>query len=338
MAISYGSVYKLSGNRRKPFIARITIGWEDGKQIFQTVGYFKSRKEATIALAEYNKNPYDINIKKLSFSDVYEKWSSRKFPDLSKNRVEQYKSIYQSLSEFHSLTFSDLRTINIQDYFDKRTDISSASLIHYKALFNQMYKYAIKHEIVDKNYAEHVEIKKTEKAAPHKIFTEEEIWTLWDNHEDKDVQLVLILIYTGMRIMELLTIKQKNVFIEERYMIGGMKTEAGKDRIIPISKKILPFIESWLDGSEFLIRKQNKGKSAAYTYHGFRHAIWKPVLKRFNLEHSIHDTRHTAISLMDAAGVNKTAIKRIVGHKNEDVTESYTHKNVADLVQEIDKI
>ena len=236
------------------------------------------------------------------------------------------------------MTFSDLRTINIQDYFDKRTDISSASLIHYKALFNQMYKYAIKHEIVDKNYAEHVEIKKTEKATPHKIFTEEEIWTLWDNHEDKDVQLVLILIYTGMRIMELLTIKQENVFIEERYMIGGMKTEAGKDRIIPISKKILPFIESWLDGSEFLIRKQNKGKSAAYTYHGFRHSIWKPVLKRFNLEHSIHDTRHTAISLMDAAGVNKTAIKRIVGHKNEDVTESYTHKNVSDLVQEIDKI
>ena len=277
-------------------------------------------------------------MKKLTFSDVYEKWSERKYPELSKNRVEQYKSIYQMLEQFHSVPFSDLRTLHIQDYFDKRTDISSASLIHYKALFNQMYKYAVKHEIVSKNYAEHVEIKRTEKTAPHSIFTEEEIWTLWDNHEDKDVQLVLILIYTGMRIMELLTIKQENVFIEERYMIGGMKTEAGKDRIIPISKKVLPFIESWLDGSEYLIRKQNKGKSSAYTYHGFRHSIWKPVLKRFNFEHSIHDTRHTAISLMDAAGLNKTAIKRIVGHKNEDVTDGYTHKSASDLVQEIDKI
>lgn len=109
----FGTVYKLSGTRRKPFIARVTTGWVDGRQIFETIGYFKSRKEANIALAEYNKNPYDISIKKLTFSDVYEKWSDRKFPDLSKNRVEQYKSIYQSLSEFHGLTFSDLRTINI---------------------------------------------------------------------------------------------------------------------------------------------------------------------------------------------------------------------------------
>lgn len=278
-------------------------------------------------------------MKKLTFSDVYEKWSERKYPELSKNRVEQYKSIYQMLEQFHSVPFSDLRTLHIQDYFDKRTDISSASLIHYKALFNQMYKYAVKHEIVSKNYAEHVEIKRTEKTAPHSIFTEEEIWTLWDNHEDKDVQVILALIYSGMRITELLTMKQENVFLEERYMIGGIKTEAGKDRIIPINHKIFPFIKEWYDGtSEYLVRKQNSGKSEAYSYHGFRYAIWKPVMDRFKMKHSIHDTRHTTISLMDAAGVNKTAIKRIVGHKNADVTESYTHKNLSDLIQEIDKI
>lgn len=278
-------------------------------------------------------------MKKLTFSDVYEKWSERKYPELSKNRVEQYKSIYQMLEQFHSVPFSDLRTLHIQDYFDKRTDISSASLIHYKALFNQMYKYAVKHEIVSKNYAEHVEIKRTEKTAPHSIFTEEEIWTLWDNSEDKDVQLILILIYSGMRITELLQMYRENVFLDDRYMIGGIKTEAGKDRIIPISKKILPFIEDLYDkDAEFLVQKKNKGKSAAYTYHGFRHSIWKPVMGRFKMKHSIHDTRHTTISLMDAAGVNKTAIKRIVGHKNADVTESYTHKSIADLIQEIDKI
>lgn len=269
---------------------------------------------------------------------MYDKWSERKFEGLSENRIAQYQSIYRSVSEFHSMAFADIRLIQLQSFFDSRTDISSASLIHYKALFNQLYKYAMKHEIVDKNYAEFIEIRKTEKAAPHKVFTDEEIWRLWDNHEDKDVQLVLILIYTGLRIKELLTIKQENVFISERYMIGGMKTDAGKNRIIPLNKKILPFIESMIDGSEYLVRKQNKGKSEAYSYHGFRYAVWKPILERFGFDHSIHDTRHTAISLMDAAGVNKTALKRIVGHKNSDVTEGYTHKTIESLVSEIDKI
>ena len=142
-----------------------------------------------------------------------------------------------------------------------------------------------------------------------------------------------------MRITELLTMEQRNVVIQDRYMIGGIKTEAGKNRIIPINKKILPFIESRYNiDTDFLIRKQNKGKSEAYSYHGFRYAVWKPVMDRLGMSHSIHDTRHTTISLMDAAGVNKTAIKRIVGHKNQDVTDHYTHKSVEELIQEMDKI
>jgi integrase len=153
------------------------------------------------------------------------------------------------------------------------------------------------------------------------------------------VQAILILIYTGLRITELLTMERQNVNINERYMIGGIKTEAGKDRVIPISKKILPFVISFYEeNGKYLINKQNKGKSSAYSYHGFRYSIWKPVLKEFNFTHSIHDTRHTAISLMDAAGVNSTALKRIVGHKDADVTGLYTHKTIQELVNEIDKI
>lgn len=336
----YGTVYKLSGNRRKPYIARVTAGWtEDNKQIYKTLGYFKSRKEANIALAEYNQNPYDIDFRKMTFADVYDKWSERKYPDLSKNRVEQYKSIFNMLSDFHELPFSEIRTLTIQDFFDSRTDISSASLTHYKGLFNQLYKYAIKHEIVSKNYAELVEIRKTEKKLPREVFSVEEIWELWANHEDKDVQLILILIYSGMRITELLTIETKNVYLKDRYMIGGIKSEAGKNRVIPISKKILPFIENLYDeNTEYLVRKQNKGKSEAYSYHGFRYAVWKPVMGRLGMNHRIHDTRHTTVSLMDAAGVNRTAVKRIVGHKDADVTDTYTHKTITELIHEIDKI
>lgn len=335
----YGTVYKLSGNRRKPFIARVTAGWtDDGRQIFQTVGYFKSRKEANMALAAYNSDPYDITSRKLTFADIYERWSERKFEELSSHRVRQYKSIYSQVEEFHDKTFADLRLVHIQKFFDERKDVSSDTLVHYKALFNQLYKFAMKHEVVSKNHAQFVEIKKTEKPKPHKIFTVDELWTLWDNHEDEDVQLILVLIYTGLRITELLTMEQENIFLEERYMIGGIKTQSGKERIIPISKKILPFIEKLMDGSQYLVRKRDRDVNSPYGYDGFRNAVWRPTMKRFGFQHSIHDTRHTAISLMDAAGVNRLALKRIVGHKTSDVTDGYTHKNIEELVAEIDKL
>ena len=62
----YGSVTKLSGNRRKPYLARVTLGWITDEQTGKTVqnrvplGTFKTKKEALQALAEYGANPYDI--------------------------------------------------------------------------------------------------------------------------------------------------------------------------------------------------------------------------------------------------------------------------------------
>lgn len=58
----YGSVVKLSGNRRKPFVVRKTVGWNDkGYPVYQTIGYYPTREAGMIALAEYNKAPWDID-------------------------------------------------------------------------------------------------------------------------------------------------------------------------------------------------------------------------------------------------------------------------------------
>lgn len=339
----YGTVYKLSGTRRRPFIARVTAGFtEDGKQLFHTIGYFKTRKEANIALAEYNNNPYDVASRKMTFAEVYEQWSTRRFPDLSSHRVEQYKSVYRSMKEFHNLKFSNLRLNNLQAYFDRRqNEVSSGTLEHHKVLLNQLYKYALKHEIADKNYAQLVEFKKSGPVAPHSPLTQDEIDILWAHCDERDVQIILILIYTGMRVMELLTLKRENVFLSERFLIGGFKSESGTDRTIPISKKILPFIERFYAlESEVLIPKLRKdlGGKDAYSYSGFRRRVWKQVCTRFGFDHSLHDTRHTTASLLNEAGVNKIVIKRILGHRDEDVTEGYVHVSLPFMLEAIDKI
>jgi len=52
----YGSISKLSGKRRKPWMVRVTVGFDEktGKQIQKTVGTFKERKEALECLNLYN--------------------------------------------------------------------------------------------------------------------------------------------------------------------------------------------------------------------------------------------------------------------------------------------
>src|SRR5690554_2960930 len=92
----YGSVYKLSGNRRKPWIARKTIGWDDdGKQLYQIIGYYEKRQDALTALAEFNQNPYSIEASTVTFAEVFEKWSKEKFNKISQSNINGYNASYK---------------------------------------------------------------------------------------------------------------------------------------------------------------------------------------------------------------------------------------------------
>ena len=80
----YGSIYKLSGNRRKPWCVRKTTGWQDnGQPIYTFIGYYPTRQEALTALADYNKDPYDLQLSSVTFADLYERWSEEHFQKIS---------------------------------------------------------------------------------------------------------------------------------------------------------------------------------------------------------------------------------------------------------------
>lgn len=210
-----------------------------------------------------------------------------------------------------------------------------------KTLFNVLFEFAMKNDIVDKNYAQYVDIGQREGKIKRKIFSQEEIDKLFKYSNSFDyVDTVLIMIYTGLRVGELLDIKIENVHIEDRYMVGGKKTKAGKDRIIPISRKIEPFIKKYYE--------QNKDKTYLITnafgrqmqYSNYRREKWDNIIEKMKFEkHLPHDARHTFASLMDSAGANKLCIKRIIGHASQDITEDiYTHKTLEELIEAIDLI
>lgn len=336
----YGSVFRLSGKRRKPYGVRKTAGWDNnGKQLYRNIGYYRTRAEAMQALAEFNANPYDIEVSTITFAEVYEKWSAEKFDKISHSNVNGYIASYKIAESLHNMKFVDIRTAHLQSIIDN-CDKGYGSLRKIKVLFNQLYKYAMANDIVNKDYSKYVELGKNNSESTKKPFTDEEIKLLWDNVDRLDyIDTILIMIYSGLRPSELIKIKTKNVDIENTIMRGGIKTSAGKNRIIPINHKILPFVKNRLKlakESEYLI-PNNDGKQMSYfTYYDCK---FKPIMEQLQLNHKPHECRHTFATLMDNAGANKVCIQRIMGHASKDVTDKvYTHKDVNELKKAIELI
>jgi integrase len=151
------------------------------------------------------------------------------------------------------------------------------------------------------------------------------------------VDTVLIMIYSGFRIGELILIKSADVNLEERYIKGGIKTAAGKNRIVPINKKILPFIKKRIEcGNEYLIVNF---KNEQMKYDNYYKEKWMNIMDKLEMDHKPHDCRHTCATLLDNAGANKLSIKRILGHASPDITDKiYTHKDIDELKKAIDLI
>ena len=330
----YGSVFKLSGNRRRPWCARITAGWTDeGKQQYKILGYYEERSEAMIALAQYNNDPYDLDNNKITFAEIYEKWSSEKFPKISESNVRGYKTSYNKCIKLHDMKFKQLRKMHMQRIIDENGHLSYQTRLKVKTLFTQLYRFAIENDIVEKDYSKFVDTGEETTKLERIPFSDAEIEKLWANIDKPYIDSVLIMIYSGMRVGELLTIETKNIDLENRIMIGGIKTKAGIDRAIPIHKRLIGLIDM---SKEYLVTSPTGKK---FSYNNYIQRYFTPLMQELGMSHLPHDCRHTAATKLDNANVNRTIIKRILGHASTDITEKvYTHKSHAQLIEAIDAI
>jgi len=332
----YGSVIKLGGKRRKPYAARITTSWsEDGKQEKKYLGYFKTRQEAMKALADYNENPFDLASREITFADLYERWCKVKYKDKPVLRI--YTAAYKKFEPLHNMKFSEIRKRHIQGVIDNcKTGWQTKS--HMKSLCAQMFKFAIDQEIVATNYASLVELPKAKQSEIHKPFTKEELKILWNNADDFGVRIALILCYSGLRPSELLKMKTADVNLQEKFMRGGIKTAASKNRLIPIADKIFPFIsEMYNPENEYLLMINGK----PLYYEKFKYIFWKhnAVLNSLPTKHLPHDGRHTCATVMDDAEVPLKIRQLILGHTSKDITNRvYTHKTLQQLIDAINQI
>ena len=366
----FGSITEIKGkNLRNPFWVRVCVGkTEFNRPILKPLkpqAYFLTYNEAYQALVDYNRNPYDLE-NDLLVEQLYKKWSDSYLNKCDESYVRTVTSAWAYCSSIYQMRAKDVRARHIKGVMDEGYRIetrgkkkgekvfpSASTKARIKSLFNLMFDYALEYEIVTMNYARTFDVsddiikEKEESNKNHIPFSEDELETLWDNvGKVKYVDWILIQCYMGWRPQELATLQLSEVNLTDWYMQAGMKTESGKQRIVPIHTQIRDLVKQNYDiavslGSPYLFNDKGQlNGSYKLTYDKYAHRF-KKAIEQLNLnpEHRPHDPRNTFITRAKKAGVDEYALKEMAGHKILDITESvYTLRDLEWLRSDIEKI
>lgn len=367
----FGSITEIKDKSlRNRFRVRVCVGkTPEGKPILKPLkpnAYFSTYNTAYEALVEYNRNPYDLD-SDITVKELYDKWSDEYFAKISPSAVRTIHAAWSYCSSVYNMRAKDLRARHIKGCMDegyrigtvgkekgKKIYPSSGIKARIKSMFNLMLDYGEEYEIVDKNYARTFDISSDivddieNSKKKHIVFTDEEIGRLWDNvYKIQFADWVLIQMYMGWRPQELATLKLDEVNLDDWYMKAGMKTDAGKQRIVPIHEKIKGLVKRNYDiavdlGSPYLFNDKGQTHSGSYriTYDKYKNRFDKVIAAlKLNPDHRPHDPRKTFVTKCKKTGVDEYALKSMVGHTIQDITESvYTERDIEWLRRDLEKM
>lgn len=359
-----GCVTKLSGNRRKPWYAKVSDGYnEKGYSITKILSddkgekYFEDRTIPDLLLATWNKEKGNIDIDKTdyTFSQVYEEYKKKYFPTkeevefekrhhqkakgkLGRSTSNNLQAAYNKCTALHNKLYKSLRK---DDYMDIILNtVGCGTVIHSLSnLFKKLDNYALEQDIILKGYAslivitEDLYLPTQNEGVPYSY---QEIDTLWNYTGNIIIDITLTTIYEGTRIEEILFTKTKDVHLDEGYFVAGLKTSSGKRRIIPIHHEILPIFKHYYNSNnEFLFTINNDkvdyDKQFLYPYN--------ELMKKLGMKHKSHDGRRTLISELDRLKANKVCRNKILGHKSGDIEDDvYSKKGIEELKNTIELI
>lgn len=281
-------------------------------------------------LSKFNQTKREESDSK-TFTDIFKEYYLDKFKaeygHKGKKTSMEYsmRSAYKNSSALHESVFRNLTANDLQGIIDSCT-LKHASLELIVTLFHQMYAYAGANDLVDKDYSRFVKIGIDDDDEHGEPFTNEDLKILWDNRNDDVVEMLLIMCYSGFRISEYLTMQTHT---EEIYFLGGIKTAAGKDRIVPIHSAIFQLVKNRI----------KKNRNYIDSDASFRIEMYEKLELLGIKKHTPHDCRHTFSMLCDKYHVNENNKKTMLGHAFQDVTNKvYRHRFIEDLRVEIEKI
>lgn len=343
---------------------------ETGERQTTTRRGFKTKKEAqemaAILEQELTSGIVVIN-NSLLYEDVFNQWFTQHAKTIKESTKKTIESKFKKhiLPRFGKIRVKDISKAYCQQMINEISEIIS-SVNDIKIQANQVFKYAVKMDIISKNPLEHVTIPKKKKdliSQPNDVDDR----NYWKKNEIKkflcitkkelslrDHTLLHLLIYTGARKGELLALTWEDIDFEAGYirlwktlfqangkhLFQTPKTRNSK-RLISIDTQTLSLLKKWrisqieenlaYGGRSGIVFTRTDGTPLRLAYLNEKLNI---LVKRHNLHPiTIHGLRHTHASLLFEAGANIKEVQERLGHSDIQMTMNvYTH--VTDTIRE----
>lgn len=317
-----GTVYKLQGRRKRPWAAA------KNKVI---IGYYETKTAALEALNRLSGRDVDERYN-MTFAQVFEEWKGEHYREVGPSAVETYNHAFAVFQSLHSRQFRSLKTADFQAVIDKHMGKSHSTVSKYKQLLTQMSQWAIREEIITTNLAVFVKL-------PENVRKEKEIFSdrdvaLLEACPSETARVILMLINTGMRIGELFSLPLADY--HETYVVGGEKTEAGRNRVIPIKpegRAHFAYFAHQATGPLLI-----SGYTGQHNLNNFRRRDYYPLLDKLGIPRKTpHAARHTYASRARREGMPPEILQKILGHADYTTTANiYVHTDIEELVRAVE--
>ena len=326
-----GSVYQLANGK---YAAVVTLGYtvDNGILRRKTISkQFTKKTEAIQFLPELRKSfshPKDMKIHDLH--EIYEQ--SHDYDKLSASQKKKLGIAWTRLKEIEFFEIGKLTVDDLEKVINAQTNTYYPAK-DMKTVLSHLYQIAIKKEIVEYNKALYIDLPDVPTPQLH-CWTDEEVALFWEDYKmNPFTAYILIMCYAGLRYGELATQMLENIHLDDNYMVGGIKSDAGRNRDIPISNRIKPVIEKLLNSGKL------KKKLLEMNEDNFYRQYWE-VIHRLNVhEYPPQTCRHFFFSSLIRGSVNPSIVTKIGGHSDYSTTmRNYITIPLSDKINAVDTI
>lgn len=290
-----------------------------------------------------------------TLAETFAHWKRRHYRRVGAKSISGYEYAWRKLKPLHDRKLADIDVDDYQQILDT-TNLSYSVLHQIQNLINQLCDFGVMYAIIPFNFG-HYLIIDAKQGAPRNIFSDEAIDNLIIYAENKgnlyweDARITLCLIFTGLRPEELFSLRRQSINLSEKYLIGGSKTTAGKNRTVPISNVVWRYIAEWYitlkpSENDYLIQSE---KSCRMRLNNWRRRKFYPLMLELNINEPSpqngkplivpYSCRHTFASLCARAGMQKDILCKLIGHVDAEFTNrTYIHQQVEEYRHEIGKL
>ena len=323
-----GSALHVSTNNWK---AIAVIGYNaEGNPIRRTKSGFKTRTEALAYIPALKREKREK--KPVRLSEAYKEWE--KTVSISQSTMGCYRAGFKVYEELYLTPLRDLDIDDLQECLDS-SGKGKCTRLNARTILGLIYKWAIPRGYADLNLAQYLKVGGADESQRKEGFTPAQLEQIKKAIGTIPIaRIIYCHCYLGFRPSALLALQKSDYHPEGHYFIGGIKTEAGKNRIVTISPKIQPHIDSLLSSAQgnyifSLTDEQMSMKKYRTEFYDCLEILG--IQAEGEHTYTPHSCRHTFATLMKRVpGADKDKLE-LIGHTNTEMLRYYQDVSLDDL-------